>query len=187
MRCINCGWNNPDTAVVCQKCKQALPVIPGVVPATATTRLKDSEAKKTAREPEPAPVLKPKPTPKPEPKPAPEPAPKPTPEPTPEPVPEKAPEQVVISEPAVAMKLVPLEAGAPIVFDALPGVVNRKSCPDFGAAVDAGCQAEISCSEEGWYIEDKSTSKSTYVLASRKIRVEKGDIVILGGRRYVIE
>ena len=85
------------------------------------------------------------------------------------------------------MKLVPLEAGEPIVFDVLPGTVNRDTCSEFGAAVDAVCQAEISCSEEGWYIEDKSASKSTYVLASRKIRVEKGDIVILGGRRYVIE
>ena len=191
MRCINCGWNNPDTAVVCQKCKQPLPVIPGVVPASAPNRMKDSASKKTTREPES--VAAPKPEPKPAPKPAsetkPESKPEPKPEPKPEtkPEPKPAPEPVVIAEPAVAMKLVPLEAGTPIVFDVLPGTVNRASCPDFGEAVDAGCQAEISCSKEGWYIEDKSATKSTYVLASRKIRIEKGDIVILGGRRYVIE
>ena len=187
MRCINCGWNNPDTAVVCQKCKQPLPVIPGVVPASAPNRMKDSAAKKTTREPES--VAAPKPEPKPAPKPASETKPESKPEPKPETKPETkpAPEPVVIAEPAVAMKLVPLEAGTPIVFDVLPGTVNRASCPDFGKAVDAGCQAEISCSKEGWYIEDKSATKSTYVLASRKIRIEKGDIVILGGRRYVIE
>ena len=85
------------------------------------------------------------------------------------------------------MKLVPLEAGEPIVLEVLPGIVNRDSSSDLGAAVDAVCQAEFSCSEEGWYIVDKSASKSTYVLASRKIRVEKGDVIVLGGRRYVIE
>lgn len=185
MRCINCGWNNPDHLRFCQKCNQPMPVFPADEKAVETKADK-TDSKKTIREPEP--VVKPEPVVAPEPVVVPEPEPVvvPEPAPVPEPVPEPAPEPVPEAAPA-AMKLVPLEPGEAIVCETLPCVVNRNSSPDFGPAVDAVCQSEITCTEEGCFIEDKSACKNTYVLASRKIRVEKGDIVVMGGRRFVIE
>lgn len=38
-----------------------------------------------------------------------------------------------------------------------------------------------------WFITDKSGTGSTYVCASRRIALQKGDVVLIGGRRYKFE
>lgn len=45
-------------------------------------------------------------------------------------------------------------------------------------------QALLTHEADGWYIEDCSTYHTTSVIASRKIRLEEGDIVIFGASRF---
>lgn len=184
MRCINCGWNNPDNVDRCQKCNQPMPVLPSVAEKFEKHKDSQQDARATIREeqtPAPQPVVAPVVVPVPEPVPEPEPVPV-----EPEPVPAApAPQPAPAAE--APLKLVSLEAGDPIVCESLPYMVNRGSSAALGAAADAVSQAELTLEADGLYIEDKSVYKNTYVLASRKIRLEKGDVVVLGGHRFVVE
>jgi hypothetical protein len=53
----------------------------------------------------------------------------------------------------------------------------------FGADTDAAFEFEGG----QWFITDKSGTGSAYVCASRRIALQKGDIVLIGGRRYKFE
>ena len=53
----------------------------------------------------------------------------------------------------------------------------------FGADTDAAFEF----ADGQWYISDNGGSGSVYVRASRRIMLQKGDVVIIGGRRYSFE
>lgn len=53
----------------------------------------------------------------------------------------------------------------------------------FGTDTDAAFEF----ADGQWFITDKSGTQSTYVCASRRIALQKGDIVLIGGRRYKFE
>ena len=46
-------------------------------------------------------------------------------------------------------------------------------------------QAILTHDADGWYIEDKSTYHTTAIIASRRMRLEEGDTVVLGSSRFV--
>lgn len=53
----------------------------------------------------------------------------------------------------------------------------------FGADADAAFEFV----DGQWFITDRSGTGSTYICASRRIALQKGDVVIIGGRRYKFE
>lgn len=46
-------------------------------------------------------------------------------------------------------------------------------------------QAVLTHDSDGWYIEDCSTYQTTSIVARRRMRLESGDIVVLGSSRFV--
>ena len=167
MRCINCGWNNPDGLNRCQKCNQPLPVVPVAEERKSAEKVKpESSFQATMRD-----------------------------------ATRTSSEEIgqngratklaaSIVKTAVkktgGLKLVPLESGDTILCDTFPFTVNRATCASFDISVDKRSQAELTKSEDGFYIQDNSAAKSTYVLASRKIKLEEGDIVVMGGKRFIV-
>ena len=45
-------------------------------------------------------------------------------------------------------------------------------------------QAILTSDADGWYIEDSSTYKTTAIVAGRRMKLEEGDIVVLGMSRF---
>lgn len=78
-------------------------------------------------------------------------------------------ENVPASGPA-SFRLRPIDADAPGAYA-------------FGADADAAFEF----ADGQWYITDNSGSDSVYVRASRRIMLQKGDVVVIGGRRYSFE
>lgn len=62
--------------------------------------------------------------------------------------------------------------------------LNRANTDPGNNTITSGEQAELIFEDGAWYICDKSYQKTTYVHASRKMKLEKGDIIILGNRRF---
>ncbi len=62
--------------------------------------------------------------------------------------------------------------------------LNRANTDPGNNTITSGEQAELTFEDGAWYICDKSYQKTTYVHASRKMKLEKGDIIILGNRRF---
>lgn len=167
MRCINCGWNNPDGLKRCQKCNQPLPVAPVAKEQKPTEKAKpDLSFQATMRDATRSGI---------------------------EEIGQDGRATKLAAtdvKPAVkktvGLKLVPLESGDTIMCDTFPLTVNRATCASFDISVDERSQAELTKSEDGFYIQDKSAAKSTYVLASRRIKLEEGDIVVMGGKRFIV-
>jgi len=196
MRCINCGWNNPDGLQRCQKCNQPLPVLPKVEEVSESSRpvkpVKDDPRFKSTqrdvrattvddiKEGMRSTVLNVNPTY----------------DEAPEPearhgviledeVREKPVREETKEKSEEGFKLVPVDGGDSIACVGSPFVVNRSVLP--GAAIDPEFQAELSVLDGCLFVEDKSQLCSTYILAKKKMAVERGDVLLMGGRRFIIE
>lgn len=62
--------------------------------------------------------------------------------------------------------------------------LNRANTDPNNQSITSNVQAELTCEDGEWYIIDKSSMHTTYVLASRKMKLHKGDIVVLGNRLF---
>lgn len=62
--------------------------------------------------------------------------------------------------------------------------LNRANTDPNNQSITSQEQAEMTCEDGEWYIIDKSAMHTTYVLASRKMKLQKGDIIILGNRLF---
>lgn len=74
-----------------------------------------------------------------------------------------------------------------IFCDAENMVLNRANVDSSNLSISEGEQAKITCEDGAWYIQDLSEMKNTYIRTDRKIRIEKGDMVIIGNRRYILQ
>lgn len=72
----------------------------------------------------------------------------------------------------------------PLSFSGNPIVLNRANTDPNNQSITSNEQAELTCEDGEWYIVDKSVLHTTYVLASEKIRLKKGDIIVLGNRLF---
>ncbi len=63
-------------------------------------------------------------------------------------------------------------------------ILNRANTDPANNTITSGEQAELTFENGAWYICDKSYQKTTYVHAGHKMKLEKGDIIILGNRRF---
>lgn len=79
------------------------------------------------------------------------------------------------------------DACSPIKYSGSSIVLNRANTDPSNNTITSRVQAELVRENDGWYLTDKSELQTTYVHAGRKTKLEDGDIVILGNRRFVFK
>lgn len=62
--------------------------------------------------------------------------------------------------------------------------LNRANTDPDNNTITSKQQAELTFEDGSWYICDKSAQQTTYVHAGRKTKLENGDVIILGNRRF---
>lgn len=72
----------------------------------------------------------------------------------------------------------------PLTFSGESVILNRANTDPNNQSITTSEQAELSYEGGEWYILDKSTQHTTYVLASQKIKLHKGDTIVLGNRLF---
>lgn len=72
----------------------------------------------------------------------------------------------------------------PLTFSGESILLNRNNTDPNNQSITSTEQAELTFEGGEWYIIDKSSHHTTYVLASQKIKLHKGDIIVLGNRLF---
>jgi RNA polymerase subunit RPABC4/transcription elongation factor Spt4 len=72
----------------------------------------------------------------------------------------------------------------PVSYSGDQIVLNRANTDPNNQSITSKEQAVLTFEDGAWYLEDRSDQKTTYVHAGRKTRLESGDIIILGNRRF---
>ena len=62
--------------------------------------------------------------------------------------------------------------------------LNRANTDAANNTITSKVQAEIVYEDGKWFIVDKSTQNTTFVYAGRKIELENGDTIMLGNRKF---
>ena len=73
---------------------------------------------------------------------------------------------------------------SPLSFSGNVISLNRANTDPNNQSITSQEQAELTCEDGEWYIIDKSAMHTTYVMASRKMKLKKGDTIILGNRLF---
>lgn len=66
-------------------------------------------------------------------------------------------------------------------------ILNRDNTEPDNRTITSKEQAELTCEDGKWFIENRSSLSSTFVQANRKIEIQAGDIIVLGDRRFKFE
>jgi hypothetical protein len=78
-------------------------------------------------------------------------------------------------------------AKAPLVFDTSSAVLNRENTIKDNMTITSKEQAEIKLENGEWYIVDKSEKQTTFVRPSSAMKLNKGDIILLGDTKFIFE
>lgn len=73
---------------------------------------------------------------------------------------------------------------APIEFEGSDVTLTRDNTEYNNPTISSKGQAIVTHSEGGWFIEDLSEQKTTFVQAAHKIELHDGDIILLGNRLF---
>jgi len=79
------------------------------------------------------------------------------------------------------------ESLAKLQFAESSVILNRENVEKDNAAIDVEAQLSISFDNGDWYIENRSSLKNTYIVPAHKTKIQSGDIVVIGNRRYIFE
>lgn len=66
-------------------------------------------------------------------------------------------------------------------------ILTRENTEPNNRTITSKEQAELSCEDGKWFLQNKSELGSTYLEASRKLELQPGDIIVLGDRRFKFE
>lgn len=72
----------------------------------------------------------------------------------------------------------------PLSFTGVSVILNRSNTDPENLTITSKEQAELTFENGEWYIENKSAQPTTYVLASHRIKLNKGDIIVMGNRMF---
>lgn len=72
----------------------------------------------------------------------------------------------------------------PISYSGETISLNRANTDPNNNTITSKVQAVLTHDEEGWYIEDRSELRSTFIRADRKRKLESGDVIELGNRLF---
>lgn len=64
-------------------------------------------------------------------------------------------------------------------------VLNRDNTDPYNNTITSKEQAVLTYEKGAWYIEDKSEMQTTYLLISKKMKLEDGAVIMLGDRRFI--
>ena len=71
-----------------------------------------------------------------------------------------------------------------LAFDTAEVVLNRQNTDPENSSITS-CQQAIMSFEDGkWYIEDRSSFKTTFIRVTKKTELQEGDIIVLGDRAF---
>jgi uncharacterized Zn finger protein (UPF0148 family) len=66
-------------------------------------------------------------------------------------------------------------------------LLNRANVDATNLSIDVNEQARMVCRNGEWFIQNLSQTRTTYVCTSREIKLEVGDIVVVGNKRYIFQ
>ena len=75
----------------------------------------------------------------------------------------------------------------PIALNSDNVLLNRANIDATNPSIDINEQARVVCKNGEWFIQNLSQTKTTYVCTSREIKLEPGDIVVVGNKRYIFQ
>ncbi len=195
MRCTGCGWENPDTNTNCEKCGASLQSenrnyanAPAAGSPFNKTRI-EAEVFPDLAAPQPV-----TPTCREE-----EPAAPAAHTPTPHAVHQAAPAggyQGTVNPwiqvaPKSQCTLTPIQqdtdetAPKAISFKGEQHILNRANLDEENYTITSKVQAELTCEDGVWYIQDGSQQQTTFVHAGNKTPLRDGDVVLMGNRQFV--
>lgn len=65
--------------------------------------------------------------------------------------------------------------------------LNRGNTDPFNNTITSKVQAEITYDNGSWFLEDKSSQGTTFVQAGRKTVIEDGTVIMLGNRKFIFK
>ncbi len=96
-----------------------------------------------------------------------------------------------VSDSAELSKLTVMESFDNSVSDILLNadkiVLKREDVDASNQSIDETAHVQMELENGEWYISNLSKMNNTYVLVNRKMKLEKGDIVVIGNRRYIFQ
>ena len=66
-------------------------------------------------------------------------------------------------------------------------ILNRDNTEPRNKSITGREHAQIVREDGRWFIENKSSTKTTYIVVDRKIEIQSGDVIILGNRQFKFE
>ncbi len=66
-------------------------------------------------------------------------------------------------------------------------LLNRQNTEPDNNSITGKAQASVTYEDGQWFIEDRSSQRTTFVRASRKTGLKDGDVILLGNRMFVFE
>ena len=69
-------------------------------------------------------------------------------------------------------------------FDTAEVVLNRQNTDPENSSITSRQQAIMSFEDGKWYIEDRSSFKTTFIRVTKKTELQEGDIIVLGDRAF---
>ena len=94
--------------------------------------------------------------------------------------------------PAPTFRLVPMDnfdghTPAALSFSGETVALGRKDIVAGDASISEDVQAAFEFADGQWAVSDKSGKASTYVCSSHRIKLQSGEIVVIGNRRFIFE
>lgn len=65
--------------------------------------------------------------------------------------------------------------------------LNRENTDPFNNTITSKVQAEITYENGSWLLEDKSNQRTTFIQAGRKTVIENGTVIMLGNRKFIFK
>ena len=170
MRCENCGWENPEGSIKCEKCDQPFQKKPNLTPTIPETEPFDPAPPK-----EPGPVKAPT-------------GPTRAHSDTIKPYGDGNGSFTLISH----CKLTPVpfpgedkrDVLAECAFQGECNNLNRGNLDPNNNTITTNVQATLTCKDGKWYIQDRSALKTTFVRAAEATPIKTGDVILMGNRTF---
>jgi hypothetical protein len=94
------------------------------------------------------------------------------------------------TQPRCSFTLIPRddnETEKTIVAEGSTTMLTRELLESSNNTISSSSQAEIAYIDGEWFITDKSSLESTFVLARKAVKLTKGDIILIGNRKFRFE
>ncbi len=72
----------------------------------------------------------------------------------------------------------------PVTYTGDTIVLNRSNTDPNNNTITSREQAVLTCEDGEWFIENRSDLKTTFVRVNGKVKLNNGDIIVLGNREF---